>query len=332
MLKLRIFLAVLAALFLSPVLSGESFAGFELLGGAGTPAATQPMASVPIVPQAPAVLPVAASPAILPEPPMVRESAGGGVLSVERDRIPLERFEYGQDVTVPESFLVSASGVPLDGFNKKTISGGEAFGLMAPAGWTVIAENRSFNQKVVFAPAPGDTWVRAFGAWAGKTGDKVAISPEDRTVWVLFGSGVQVDPNKVAQSRKGEKPVKVEKPVKEKSPAAKKARSTPAERPVVSRDLPDTYAAPITPVSYPTAWAVSGGRSLKQQLSEWCGRAGYTMLWEAPSDFIISGSASFDQTFEDAVSRLFNIMYKEGRMSLKATIYKGNKIVRIRQD
>ena len=79
-------------------------------------------------------------------------------------------------------------------------------------------------------------------------------------------------------------------------------------------------------------WSIQGGKPLKAQLDNWAKIAGYTLFWEAPLDYKMRGSATFDGSFEAAIQQLFDIMYHNGEMSLKATIYRGNKVIRVRQD
>lgn len=82
----------------------------------------------------------------------------------------------------------------------------------------------------------------------------------------------------------------------------------------------------------PMTWGIRGGEPLQKQLSNWCRLAGYTLFWEAPLDYKMRGSAAFDGTFEAAIQQLFDVLYYNGEMSLKATIYRGNHVIRVRQD
>ncbi len=79
-------------------------------------------------------------------------------------------------------------------------------------------------------------------------------------------------------------------------------------------------------------WTIQGGRPLREQLDNWARMGGYTLFWEAPLDFKMKGTAAFSGSFEAAIQQLFDVMYHNGEMSLKATIYRGNRVIRVRQD
>lgn len=71
---------------------------------------------------------------------------------------------------------------------------------------------------------------------------------------------------------------------------------------------------------------------LKGQLEDWCRAANFDLIWLSKNDFQLQGSQAFGNDFQKSVVDLFDLLYKEGRMSLKAQIFLGNKILRVRQD
>jgi hypothetical protein len=83
----------------------------------------------------------------------------------------------------------------------------------------------------------------------------------------------------------------------------------------------------ISPVE---EWRIIPGM-LSPQLRVWAGKAGYTLVWQAPHDFILVSDVVFNGTFQDAVSRLFSAMHQNGTL-LRVTIYQHNHVVEVLEE
>lgn len=77
-------------------------------------------------------------------------------------------------------------------------------------------------------------------------------------------------------------------------------------------------------------WSIQPG-SLEQQLGGWCKKSGYSLAWEVNKDFIMPVNAQFQGTFERAVQRIFAQMNENGN-SIDANIYRGNRVLEVRQN
>ena len=319
-----------------------AFAGFEFSHG-GAQSTSQPVpqsskpatqrVSRPTVAKAPAMVPATAN-VNLPGKHKV------GVLSVTKDKFPMEKF-ISQPGQVKEDVIISAANpgvattieqVQKIDF-KNPVPASEIFALFPPKGWVVIAEQSAFNNKIAFSTVPGDSWIMAMKAYAGKTGNRFYVSPEEKTVWVL-GTGSQT--NVVTENTK-KKPRLAGTGTK---PVGKKEKTKTPVKENVLKPVSENVDSTVTPVASPvmaapvmdTGWSVASNSSLKRQLEDWCVKAGYTLIWEARTDFLISGQMTFSGKFEDAVTSLFGVMYKNGRMPLRANVYTVNKIMRVSQD
>lgn len=316
-----------------------AFAGFEFSQGSAQSAPFQASRNKPAVAQSSSV---PQTPAMAPTAVNVPSSSKHkvGVLSVTKDKFPMEKF-VSQPGQAKEDVIVSAanSGMTITTEQvqkidfKTPVPASEIFALFPPEGWVVIAEQSAFNNKISFSTVPGDSWIMAMKAYAGKTGNRFYVSLEEKTVWVL-GTGGQTNvvaekaKNKPKVARTGTKPVvkkeKPKAPVKEKELKPVSSNIYPTATPVAS----PVMAAPVID----NGWSVASNSSLKRQLENWCAKAGYTLIWEARTDFLISGQMTFSGKFEDAVTSLFGVMYKNGRMPLRANVYTVNKIMRVSQD
>lgn len=77
-------------------------------------------------------------------------------------------------------------------------------------------------------------------------------------------------------------------------------------------------------------WAVMAGTSLKTTLEGWARAAGWTLVWDNPTDYRLRASASFRGGFEEVVGRLIDSIYQE-YPDITATLYRGNKVLHVRE-
>ena len=311
-----------------------AFAGFEFSQSASTQPIEAQKSTPKVVPKSKSQ----ASPAVKPISQTIPSKGSRiGVLSVAHEKLPLEKFTV-QPGQVAEDVIISPANPGLALTSEKVqkidfktpVAASEIFARIPPEGWVVIAEQSAFNYKTTFVTAPEDSWIVALKTYAGKTGNKFYVSPEEKTIWVMGSANqttsiVENKKNEPKISGTGTKPVvkkeKSKSPIKEKELSPVSGRAMPVAAPVTS-------PAPIMD----SGWNVSDNASLKRQIESWCAKSGYKLLWEARTDFLTSGQMTFSGTFEEAVVSLFGVMYKNGRMPLRANIYRANKVIRVSQD
>lgn len=103
------------------------------------------------------------------------------------------------------------------------------------------------------------------------------------------------------------------------------AISTATSAPTASGDAVNG-ALPV--VEATRAWVIPPGKRLSETMEQWGRDAGWqSVIWEAP-EMIAEIGASFDGTFEEAVTRTMESLSRSGTQ-LKAVFYGGNKVVRI---
>ena len=78
-------------------------------------------------------------------------------------------------------------------------------------------------------------------------------------------------------------------------------------------------------------WAVMAGTSLKLTLEGWCREAGWTLIWDSPSDYRLRASAIFPGSFELSASNLIDAVYLS-HPEISATFHRGNKVLHVEND
>ncbi|WP_321816711.1 MULTISPECIES: toxin co-regulated pilus biosynthesis Q family protein [unclassified Paraburkholderia] len=83
----------------------------------------------------------------------------------------------------------------------------------------------------------------------------------------------------------------------------------------------DDYAsgAPIT-------FTLVSGESLERQLAGWAKRAGWTVTWNTPEDWIVPHASSFGSDFQQAITEVINQMESNGA-DVRGDIWTGNHTV-----
>ena len=71
-----------------------------------------------------------------------------------------------------------------------------------------------------------------------------------------------------------------------------------------------------------------GPGPLSRQLTEWCNRAGYQLVWNVGDDYDITSHSAFGEDFKRALQDLFNSLMVAGH-PLRATVYERNHIVEV---
>lgn len=75
-----------------------------------------------------------------------------------------------------------------------------------------------------------------------------------------------------------------------------------------------------------TSWTVASGHDLRQTLSEWCARQGWTLTWKSDFTYEMTTTASFSGSFEDAVKAVI-VSMKDVRPSPTVEMYGANKVL-----
>lgn len=98
-----------------------------------------------------------------------------------------------------------------------------------------------------------------------------------------------------------------------------------------STELPSSSSPPPSPVaSSIEEWQIEPGL-LQPQLTKWCSRAGYQLIWKAENDYVMEASAIFRDEFLGAVQRLFTRMLQSGH-GLRVRIYPENHVLEVMED
>ncbi|MCI7568958.1 MAG: TcpQ domain-containing protein [Desulfovibrio sp.] len=107
-------------------------------------------------------------------------------------------------------------------------------------------------------------------------------------------------------------------------PAATAVPSVSTTQPLVATPLPEADLPPISSPSFP--WEIQKGVALQKQMEGWATVAGYHLVWESPSDYMMESRAMFHGTYIEAVRNLFAALAANGH-ALRVTVYEGNKTV-----
>jgi hypothetical protein len=90
----------------------------------------------------------------------------------------------------------------------------------------------------------------------------------------------------------------------------------------------NTTAAPIAPAG--EQFALRAGESIQTQIQRWAKRAGWTLTWNSPDDWINPGDRAFGTNFETATQKVFEQLNKNGA-DVRADIWVGNHSVVVDQ-
>ncbi|MGN6232404.1 MAG: toxin co-regulated pilus biosynthesis Q family protein [Trinickia sp.] len=91
---------------------------------------------------------------------------------------------------------------------------------------------------------------------------------------------------------------------------------------------PQVAAAPAaaTVQAAGSTFALVGGQSLETQLQDWAKRAGWSITWNTPDDWVVPHDYAFSGNFQDAVQQVFTQLADDGA-DVRADIWKGNNAV-----
>lgn len=87
-------------------------------------------------------------------------------------------------------------------------------------------------------------------------------------------------------------------------------------------------AAPAAPVVAAAAstFTLVGGQSLETQLQDWAKRAGWSITWNTPDDWVVPHDYAYSGDFQDAVQQVVTQLADDGA-DVRADIWKGNHSV-----
>lgn len=89
----------------------------------------------------------------------------------------------------------------------------------------------------------------------------------------------------------------------------------------------NTSTAPIVPAEQ---FVLQAGQSIQTQLQHWAKRAGWTLTWNCPDDWIVPGDRAFGTNFETATQNAIEQLSKNGA-DVRADIWVGNHSVVVDQ-
>lgn len=75
-----------------------------------------------------------------------------------------------------------------------------------------------------------------------------------------------------------------------------------------------------------THFNLLGGESLEAQLRGWAKRAGWSVTWNTPDDWIVPHNSSYGSDFQEAINSVFTQLAEDGA-DVRADIWQGNKAV-----
>lgn len=75
-------------------------------------------------------------------------------------------------------------------------------------------------------------------------------------------------------------------------------------------------------------WAAMSGTSMRETLEGWAREAGWTIDWRSDSDYRLHTSITFSGSFEDAVGRLINGIYRQ-HPEINATLYRKVRVLTV---
>lgn len=87
---------------------------------------------------------------------------------------------------------------------------------------------------------------------------------------------------------------------------------------------------PAVSAPKPTPFALKAGESLETQLQGWAAKAGWTVIWNLPNDWIVPGAATFTPDFETSANRVVEALSHNGA-DVRADVYTVNKTIVIHQ-
>lgn len=77
-------------------------------------------------------------------------------------------------------------------------------------------------------------------------------------------------------------------------------------------------------------WRIEPG-PLQPQLTKWCSREKYQLVWKAENDYVMESAAIFRDDFVGAAQRLFTRMHQAGH-GLRVRIYPENRVLEVMED
>ncbi len=95
-------------------------------------------------------------------------------------------------------------------------------------------------------------------------------------------------------------------------------------------EAPRTPAPSEAPSSHLEDWRIEPG-PLQSQLTKWCSRENYQLVWKAENDYVMESSAIFRDDFVGAAQRLFARMHQAGH-GLRVRIYPENRVLEVMED
>lgn len=87
-------------------------------------------------------------------------------------------------------------------------------------------------------------------------------------------------------------------------------------------------ASSVIPAS--EEWRIQPG-SLRNQLTSWCDRQQYQLIWLARNDYSMQANAIFRDSFQGAVQSLFARMHQSGN-GLRVRLYPDNRVLEVMED
>lgn len=190
-----------------------------------------------------------------------------------------------------------------------------ALELLTPDGWKIIVSDEYREKKVSWQSGPDGEWLEVLESIGTDEGLRFVVNWESMEIAAGKGKikelAEKTDTSEIKTGqRKGNsnfKELSAEK-IKEEGGGLKEKAVTVAKEP----------------------WTLVSGR-LKDQLSQWCERADYTLIWDNKYDYQVEAGQTFYGSFEKAVDEVISALYHNGAR-VKADIYTENQVLYISGD
>lgn len=243
-----------------------------------------------------------------PESLPVRESAPATRQAVE----PAAKT-WPVSATAPARVIARRNGLPVGAFCRW--NGVDADAILEKGRPVYLAEPSASSRPAAVAPATGGV------AEKGPHAPAVSSVPASPSVSASPLDTPAAAPSAVAT------PVAFNPLKKSAEPASTTPPVAPVQTALADLTAVSGAAEPAHAVAVPL-WEVSQGRMLREQLTDWAVRAGYSLVWSAQNDYELRGSATFRGEFIDAVKRFFAALQSNG-LALRVTIYQGNQVMEV---
>lgn len=105
--------------------------------------------------------------------------------------------------------------------------------------------------------------------------------------------------------------------------------ATPAAAPIPATSQAKLSENPVV-IQPLEQYELQAGQSIQTQIQQWASRAGWTLSWNSPDDWIVPGTKSYGSDFQAAAEAAFNQLGANGA-DIRVDIYVGNRSIVVNQ-